>query len=129
MELKALDPPPEALIVTPNPLFVNVTLVPAMRFRAPWVAFANPLVLNIEGKLPALMVPIIPVAGTDVAEIVPLPATPREAPVPTAMFAVVLVPDAKAEKFVDAVEEALIVTAPPLFDNVTFDPATKFRRL
>jgi hypothetical protein len=43
--------------------------------------------------------------------------------------AVVLVPDAKAEKFVDAAEEALIVTAPPLFDNVTFDPATKFRRL
>lgn len=44
-------------MVTPEPLFDKVTFVPAIRLRAPCVAFEVPFVLNREGNLAAFKVP------------------------------------------------------------------------
>ena len=51
----------------------------------------------------------------------------REAPEPTNMAAAVFVPLVSTEKAGEETAE-VIVTAPPLFDNVMPEPATKFRR-
>ena len=109
---------------------VKVTLVPAMRFKAPCVAFAVPFVENIEGRLEELMVPVIPVAGTEVAVMVPVPLVAKEAPLPTTIAEVVLVPDVIPLKATEVVPVAAMVIEAippdkPLFVIVIPVPAVK----
>jgi hypothetical protein len=94
MELKEA----ELVMVMVEPEFAKLIPVPAAILRAPCVAFEVPLVENIEGRLEALMVPVIPVPGTLVAEIVPEPLVVREAPLPTTIAAEMLVPLLKEVK-------------------------------
>jgi hypothetical protein len=74
--------------------------------------------------------PVIPDTGTLVAAIVPLPDTPREAPVPTTIAAVVLVLLVRAEKAEEPEPQdpQVGVAAGPAerkqFPNVPAEPAT-----
>jgi hypothetical protein len=105
--------------IDPVPAVVKKPPVPIVK-----VAEQKPAVTLEKGTD---RVPVIPLAGTLVAAIVTVPVVVREAPLPTTIAADVLVPEVKPEK-ADPIEE-LMVTLEPLFDNVMFEPAMRFKAL
>ena len=93
----------------------------AVAFQVP-VAIV-PTEVNDEPVTPAARVaPVRPEAGTAVAVIVPVPVTPKDAPVPTSIAAAVLVPPVR-ELNADAAGAAQLGTPAEIVRTWPADPA------
>lgn len=129
VELKILSGVLEVLAMASGPVSV-----PPVVGKPPEVALASTnasVATSVELSPVVCVTAVVPVGSADaadrlVAAIVPVPATPSEAPVPTSIAADVFVPPVSAENAVDAVLVALTVTAPvpPVGVMVTLVPAS-----